>query len=98
MIQFTQQLKLKGYHWITLSFPEALEELYQKKQFAKSIQRHRIVLLLGIILYSLFAILDFYVFPEVIRQLFFIRFGIVVPIGVALLLFTWSNASVKRHQ
>ena len=77
---------------LTLSFPEWIEENFRKDYFENSIKLVRISLLAGIILYSLFGLLDATLVPEMKHTLWVIRCAIVVPCLAAVIGLTyWSN-------
>jgi class 3 adenylate cyclase len=63
-----------------LRFPEAIESRYREDYFINTISSTRIALILGIVLYSLFGILDLYALPISRESAWIIRYGIVVPL------------------
>ncbi len=73
----------------SLRFPRELESPFRQDYFDKSLAVVRISLVLGIILYSVFGVLDIFIAPTTRLQIWFIRYAIVVPSMIATMLFTW---------
>jgi len=63
-----------------LRFPVVVETLYREDYFVNTISSTRIALLLGIVLYALFGILDLYALPISRQSAWIIRYGVVVPL------------------
>ena len=86
---------------LTLSFKgdqanfekEFLEEYAIKSQGA-----FRFAMILALVFYDLFALLDVNLVPEVYKQIWFIRFGIVSPILIIAFLFSFSKLFLKYGQ
>ena len=76
------QQREESYNSKMLRFPEPKESEFLSSQFTKLRLSSRIALGLGIVLYSLFAILDYWFLPETKHLSWLIRFGIVCPILV----------------
>lgn len=77
----------------TLSFngeDAYLEADFLRNYLEKSIPVFRIALILGMFLYAMFALLDAALFPELKEKLWFIRFAIVCPFGLAAFFFSYS--------
>lgn len=68
-----------------LHFPKEIETSFREDYFANTISSTRIALILGIILYALFGILDLYAVPLSRESAWIIRYGIVVPFFVLTL-------------
>jgi len=85
-------------NWLTLSFPKALEKAYQEIYFINSLRQVRISLGLGLLIYSLFGILDAWLVPEAKYRLWLIRFGIFAPYVLALYLLSFSPRFKKYMQ
>lgn len=83
---------------LQLRFPEPLETEFRADYFEKSLKSLRMSVLLGALLYALFGALDVLIFPESVRQAWLIRFGIVVPACLAVLLFSFSRHFRKFMQ
>ena len=82
-------------NFFTLSFTEDIEKDYHRDQFRKSIQQIRLALVLGILFYGLFGILDFIMFPESIVGFLIIRYAIVLPYTMGILLFSYSKKFIN---
>jgi two-component system cell cycle sensor histidine kinase/response regulator CckA len=83
---------------ITLSFPKNIEQSFIEDFFNKSLGLVRFSLFVGILLYCLFGILDAYIVPNMIRQLWFIRFAVVGPILLGIIVFSYSPRFKKYFQ
>jgi class 3 adenylate cyclase len=68
-----------------LHFPEEVETHFREDYFANTISSTRIALLLGIVLYALFGILDYFALPLSRQSAWIIRYGLVVPLFVLTL-------------
>ena len=73
---------------ITLSFEPELESQFRKDHYDKTIYQMRISLVLAIVFYSLFGILDARLIPDQKETIWAIRFGFFCP--TALLVFVFS--------
>ncbi len=69
----------------TLRFPAGIETRYREDYFVNTISSTRVALILGIVLYSLFGILDLYALPLSRQSAWIIRYGIVVPLFILTL-------------
>lgn len=88
-------------HPITLRFhgrDKGLEEGFQKYFFIHSLPVFRWGFVFGIFLYSLFAILDALFMPEVKKQLWQIRFLLVIPILASGIAFSFYKDFFKYWQ
>lgn len=86
---------------MTLSFrgkDAALEERFLENYLEKSTRVFRIALLLGMFIYAMFAALDAVLFPGLKNKLWFIRFFIVCPFGLAALAFSYLSLFKKYWQ
>jgi signal transduction histidine kinase len=84
---------------LTLKFGEDLqgmEKEFLDDYFIRSIGPMRFSLVLAIFFYGIFAFLDSLIFPELKNLFWFIRFGVVTPILVGVILFSFSSA-FKRY-
>ena len=70
-------------HPMTLRFPGDLEGTFLEDYFHKSLNPIRFSLVLGIVLFALFGILDILLIPEVKETVWFIRFTIVAMTLIA---------------
>ena len=78
-----------------LRFPAEIEKSYRQEYIRKSLPFIRVALGLGIILYSIFGILDIFMAPLSRDQIWFIRFAIVVPALALTLVITWFRIFTK---
>lgn len=88
-------------NYFTLTFKGELaefEKAYQDDYFIKSLNPFRFSLVLSMIFYGAFAFLDTVVVPELQGVFWFIRFGIVFPVLVAVFIFSYSNIFKKYMQ
>lgn len=74
-----------------LRFPRDLEARFLEDYQQKSLTFLRISYLMGIVMYSVFGILDIFIAPLTKNLIWFIRFGIVVPYIVLSLGLTWTR-------
>ncbi len=81
---------------LTLSFPKEHEACFKEEHFKKSLRHVRIALLLSIIFFGIFGILDAWIVPEAKYQLWFIRYAIYCPFALAVLIFSY-NKYFKKH-
>ena len=77
-----------------LRFPKDIEEQFYEDYHANTVSTTRFAMVLGIVLYSVFGILDIYAAPVSKNILWFIRYAIVDPFFIFLLIISYS----KRHQ
>ncbi len=68
-----------------LRFPDALEAAYVDSYLPQTIPRARFALVLAIVLFALFGVLDAFIVPEEAAGIWFIRYGVVCPLGLAVL-------------
>lgn len=71
-------------------FTRELEIEYQSEFYQNSLRTHRIALWTGIAVYIVFQLLDLGMPPDVLRGLLIIRFGIVIPILLIFLAFSYT--------
>lgn len=81
-----------------LRFPEDIEVQFREDYHANTISTMRFAIVLGIVLYSVFGILDVYAAPVSKNILWFIRYAIVVPCFVFLLIISYSQQYQKYIQ
>ncbi|MGD9310875.1 MAG: hypothetical protein PVG51_17160, partial [Desulfosarcina sp.] len=83
---------------LTLAFTgphKLLEPSFQNAYFANSLDHVRRCKLYAILFFSIFGILDVFVFPEQRYQLWFIRYALVCPVFLAGLVLSYTDA--YRH-
>ena len=88
-------------NYLTLTFKGELteyEKAYQEDYFIKSLNPFRFSLVLSMIFYGAFAFLDTVAVPELKGIFWFIRFGIVFPVLVAVFIFSYSKFFKKYMQ
>ena len=75
-----------------LYFPdEIIETQFRRDYHANTVSTTRLALVLGLILYSLFGILDIYAIPFSKDLVWIIRYGIVAPVIIAALLASYTS-------
>jgi class 3 adenylate cyclase len=72
-----------------LRFPVVVETPYREDYFVNTISSTRTALILGIVLYALFGILDLYAAPLSWQSAWIIRYGIVIPLLVLTLFISY---------
>jgi len=85
-------------HPLTLRFQNDLEKTFLEDYFLKSINQLRFSIVLGILLYALFGILDFLLIPEVKESIWFIRYAIVCPYLILYFFLTYHRKFNKIMQ
>jgi len=73
----------------TLAFPGSAEQEFQKEHHAKTVRQVRIAVILGILFYGFFGLLDAWIFPETKHTLWAIRYAIVIPYFILVFLFSY---------
>jgi len=86
---------LSRFDTLTFSDP-ALEQAFSEDYLDKSIGRFRLGMILGIVLYGSFGFLDGQLIPEIRDVAWFIRFGVVLPLTLWLLIVSYSK-DLKKH-
>lgn len=82
------------YNRVTLAFCEKdqnLEQNFKQDYFQKSLKFTRIALITGILLFSAFGVLDAMLMQASKAEFWLIRYGIVCPVGGAILLFSFTS-------
>ncbi len=88
-------------NYLTLTFKDksaVYEKAYEDDYFLKSLNPFRFSLVLSMVFYGAFAFLDSVVVPELKTIFWFIRFGVVFPVLVAVFIFTYSKLFKKYMQ
>ena len=86
-----------GMHPVTLHFARGLEREFQAEYHEHTLPVVRLALVLGVLLYSAFGILDTLIAPDQRHDLWFIRFAIVVPVMAGTLGLTYAS-SFQRYR
>src|SRR5215208_6509726 len=81
-----------------LQFPPEIETRFREDYHANTVSTTRLALVLGLVLYSLFGILDIYAVPISKEIVWFIRFGIVAPMIVFALAASYVDIFEKYVQ
>ena len=87
-----------GVNPLTLSFSGNLEKSFLDDYFINSLKMVRLSLMAGVLLYGFFGILDAELVPEMKGYLWFIRFGIVWPSLLGIILFSYFPSFRKYFQ
>ncbi len=85
----TLGLREMGLSMFTLSFSGDLERVFLDDYFEKSLPQFRVSMLLAIIIWSSFGLLDVTIVPAMKEELWFIRYLIVFPGLVGITLFSF---------
>jgi signal transduction histidine kinase/ActR/RegA family two-component response regulator len=83
---------------LTLSFQNELESPFLDSYYKNSLSLVRFSLICGIIIYAFFGVLDAQLVPDMKEKLWMIRFAIVCPILLAIILFSYSFHFKKYFQ
>ena len=86
---------------LTLKFSgglQGMEKEFLDDYFTRSIRPMRFSLVLAIFFYGIFAVLDALIFPELKHLFWFIRFGLVTPVLIGVILFSLSSVFKKYMQ
>ncbi|MBI5218620.1 MAG: PAS domain S-box protein [Bacteroidia bacterium] len=87
----------KGIKW-NLQFDKNMEQEFQKNYIEKSYNVVRIGLLLGVLLYSAFGILDIWILPYTKTTAWIIRFAVVAPVIIFTIISSYFGFFKKYHQ
>jgi adenylate cyclase len=74
-----------------LRFPEDIERQFRTDYYRSTRSSSRIALVLGLLLYSLFGILDMYAVPVSKDTVWFIRYVIVAPVTITVLVTSYID-------
>jgi serine phosphatase RsbU (regulator of sigma subunit) len=81
-----------------ISFPCDLESDFRTYYYNKTLKTTRIALLLGMILFAIFGILDHFLAPLSSPYMWSIRFGFVIPIYMIALVFSYFSLFKRAMQ
>jgi hypothetical protein len=84
-------------HPFTLRFAGQLEAEFEKEYAARTLLQVRGALCLGLLLYTVFGVLDIWIAPDNRRALWLIRYAIVGPLLTGVILYTY-HSSFERHR
>src|SRR5215216_1085652 len=79
-----------------LRFPEEIEEQFRQDYHLNTVSTTRLALVLGLVLFSLFGILDIYAVPISKNIVWFIRYAIIAPVIILALLASYTRP-FQRH-
>jgi len=88
-------------NYLTLAFTvdfRQYEKDFQEDYFIKSLNPFRFSIILSMIFYGAFAFLDAVMVPDLKTLFWFIRFGVVFPILIAVFIFSYSKLFKKYMQ
>lgn len=91
-------MKKFSIHDLKLKFIDSLEEDFLEDYFERSIVIMRIALILAIILYTTFGILDILIVPKTKYIVWLIRYAVVVPMIVGTLFMSFYSMFKKYNQ
>ena len=74
-----------------LRFTDELEDEFSHDSFAQALPRARFALVLAIVLYAVFGVLDAFIVPEGAPWIWLIRYGLVCPLGLGVLALTFAR-------
>ncbi|MGB5749177.1 MAG: PAS domain S-box protein [Desulfobacterales bacterium] len=83
---------------LTLSFPPKVENIYKEEHFKKSLRHVRFALVLSIIFFGAFGILDAWIVPEAKYRLWFIRYAVYCPFALAIFLYSYTKSFKNNIQ
>ena len=83
---------------LTLSFSSSLESDFLSHYYQVNIGQIRLNMFVAFFFYALFGILDVYSFPEYTKSLWLIRYGLITPIIVLILLLSYTRFFEKWTQ
>src|SRR6266498_128998 len=81
-----------------LRFPDDIEEQFREDYHFTTVSVTRLAMVLGIVLYSIFGILDIYAMPVSKYIIWTIRFGIIDPLFVILLIVSYDGRFKRQIQ
>ena len=85
-------------NWFPLSFSGNFETVFQEYYFRDSLQHVRVALIVGMIFYSVFGLLDARLVPDAKYKLWFVRYVIFLPTIIGTLCVTYSKYFRKYMQ
>jgi signal transduction histidine kinase/ActR/RegA family two-component response regulator len=88
-------------NYLTLAFTgefNHFEKEFQEDYFRKSVNPFRFSIILSMIFYGAFAFLDAVMVPDLKEVFWFIRFGVVFPVLIAVFVFSYSTLFKKYMQ
>ncbi len=86
------------YNRVTLDFPEKEEVLFREKYFADSLLQFRVAFVLLAFMFGIFGYLDALLLPEFTKIFYIIRYAIVIPVLLLVLLLSYTKHFKKNWQ
>ena len=84
---------------ISLRFVDhEVERRFSDEHLVRSLPIIRLSMLAGALLYGVFGILDVIIVPDVLSEIWLIRFGFVCPFLLAMLLFSFTRYFARTAQ
>ena len=83
---------------LTLSFPPKIENIYKEEHFKKSLRHVRFALVLSIVFFGVFGILDAWIVPEAKYRLWFIRYVVYCPFALVVFIYSYTKSFKKNIQ
>ncbi len=75
--------------WGPLRFPGRVERIFREHHRQQWLFQTRGSMLIGIVLFAAYALLDWLLFPELAPMLWLLRIGVIVPLGLLLFGYTF---------
>lgn len=75
--------------WGPLRFPGVLEKAYREHHRQQWLLLTRVSMLVGIVLFAGYALVDFWVFPQQVESLWTMRLAVATPVGIAVFAYTF---------
>ncbi|MDO8289555.1 MAG: ATP-binding protein [Parvibaculum sp.] len=83
----------------TLRFRDpVIEETYQVGNFAQNVPLTRFSIAGGAFIFAIYALLDPYIIPDIVYEAWAIRLGIVCPLLMAIVAYSYTSSFSYRHQ
>lgn len=92
---FTPPSEFTSMNPFTLRFKEnSLESLYSRGYAERFIRSNRLSLVISLFLYVTYSLIDLLFFTKHVPELTLIRFGITIPLGLAVLVFSYIQKPI----
>src|SRR5437868_11780757 len=79
-------------HPLTLRFDDKDQEReFEEEYFTRTLGQTRLALIVGLVLYSVYGLVDMFLAPEQLPQIWLIRYVVVAPAALAGLGFSYSK-------
>jgi two-component system cell cycle sensor histidine kinase PleC len=87
------------YSRITLKFGDReIEKQFVTEELQRSMRLIRLTILLGMVMYALFGILDIYMAPNALERVWVVRYGTICPILLCVLIVTYTRYFARYAQ